>query len=176
MVFPSYYLRPLWVDLLTCGLLVVSFGYLRPGYGPLFCFCLSQAVVFACEACARDVGLSLLCPGCGLDFIWLVFLLACMWGLVFGLSLLCSGCGLGFIWLVFLLAYGGFVRGRCPFPMFIREVLSVFCFFWWPWLLYSSWLFVGLCPFGNKFLIIQKKRSGNRISSKSGTNQQQIRN
>ena len=24
--------------------------------------------------------------------------------------------------------------------------------------LYSSWLFVGLCPFGNKFLIIHKKK------------------
>ena len=42
--------------------------------------------------------------------------------------------------------------------MFIGEVLSVFCFLWWPWPLYSSWLFVGLYPFGNKFLIIQKKR------------------
>ena len=24
--------------------------------------------------------------------------------------------------------------------------------------MYCSWLFVGLCPFGNKFLIIQKKK------------------
>ena len=49
-------------------------------------------------------------------------------------------------------------RADAPFPIFIGEVLSVFpvslvalatCIFW---------LFVGHCPFGNKFLIIQKKK------------------
>ena len=44
-------------------------------------------------------GLSLLSPGCGHDFIWLVCLLACMRGLVFGLYLLCPGCGRDFVWL-----------------------------------------------------------------------------
>ena len=47
-------------------------------------------------------------------------------------------------------------RAVAPFPMFIGEVLSVFGFLG-PWLLYYSW-FVGHCPFGNKFLIIQKKQ------------------
>ena len=46
--------------------------------------------------------------------------------------------------------------------MFIGEVLSIISFLWWPWPLYSSWLFVGLCPFGNKFLIIQKKKGDER--------------
>ena len=50
-------------------------------------------------------------------------------------------------------------RANAPFPIFIGEVLSVFpvslvalatCIFW---------LFVGHCLFGNKFLIIQKKKN-----------------
>ena len=43
--------------------------------------------------------------------------------------------------------------------MFLGEVLSVFRLFWWP--LASCIVlgyFVGLWPFGNKFLLIQKKR------------------
>ena len=42
--------------------------------------------------------------------------------------------------------------------MFLGEVLSIFRLFWWP---LSSCIvlvcFVGLWPFGNKFLLIQKK-------------------
>ena len=43
--------------------------------------------------------------------------------------------------------------------MFLGEVLSVFRFSLVAFgFLYYSWLFVGLFPFGNKFLIIQKKK------------------
>ena len=57
-----------------------------------------------------------------------------------------------------------------PFPMFIGEVLSIFGFLG-PWLLYYSW-FVGHCPFGNKFLIIQKKKKkyGQRLAIPLSTN------
>ena len=81
-------------------------------------------------------------------------------GLGFGLSLLCPGCGLGFIWLVCLWAIWLFLlRADAP-PLIIGEVLSDFCFSGGLGLLYYSWLFVGLCPFGNKFLTIQKKNMG----------------
>ena len=48
------------------------------------------------------------------------------------------------------------LRADAPL-LFLREVLSGFVFFSGLGLLYSFRLFVGLCPFGNKFLIIQKK-------------------
>ena len=42
--------------------------------------------------------------------------------------------------------------------MFLGEVLSVFHFFLVAFsFLYCSSLFVGICPFGNKFLLIQRK-------------------
>ena len=79
-------------------------------------------------------------------------------GSVIDLSNLCPGCGLG-IYLV------GFPVGICwfciglmaPFPMLIGEVLSIPWFSLGLWLLVFFWLCMGHCPFGNKFLIIQKK-------------------
>ena len=68
------------------------------------------------------------------------------------------GCGLFFI--VCVVLSGGFVSGRCPFPMFLGEVMPDFRFFLVAFgFLYCSWLFVGLWPFGNKFLLIQKRKN-----------------
>ena len=41
---------------------------------------------------------------------------------------------------------------------FLGEVLSVFHFFWGPWAscIVLACFFFGLCPFGNKFLLIKK--------------------
>ena len=55
---------------------------------------------------------------------------------------------------------GGFCFRLMPFPMFLGEVMSVFRLFWWP--LASCIIldcFDGLWPFGNKFLLIQNKKS-----------------
>ena len=60
--------------------------------------------------------------------------------LMFG-GLLCFGC-----WLLllrrgktFAIYQVVFVSDRCPFPIFLGEVLSVFRFFWWPFgFLYCS--------------------------------------
>ena len=76
----------------------------------------------------------------------------------------CPACGrfivlFLFAWIVGLCLFGGLVLfGLLPVPIFIGEVLSDFslpgCGFG-PRPLYSL---VGLCPFGNKFLFIQKKK------------------
>ena len=47
--------------------------------------------------------------------------------------------------------------GLLPIPIFIGEVLSVFSLPGCGLGLGSLYSLVGLCPFGNKFLIIQKK-------------------
>ena len=72
---------------------------------------------------------------------------------------MCLGCGL--VLLICSVLSGGFVSGCCPLPMFLGEVLSDFRFFWWPLAscIVPSWFFFGLYPFGNKFLLIQKKRN-----------------
>ena len=80
--------------------------------------------------------------------LWAVSLLACTWGRfvgVFG----CPVCGLGYLvdlpfgtcWFLY--------RTVAPFPMFIGEVLSGFCFLWEPRLLvFLSFLVVcGALPF-----------------------------
>ena len=54
----------------------------------------------------------------------------------------------------------GLFRADAPFPIFLGEVLSVFLLPCGPWFLVFFWLFLGRCPFGNKFLIIQKKKVG----------------
>ena len=75
-----------------------SLGCLCLGYGlcgftwvdPLVGCCLGLVVglsllvplVAYAQAMGGEFGLSLLCPGCGLVFIWLVCLLAYMWGLI----------------------------------------------------------------------------------------------
>ena len=93
-------------------------------------------------------------------------------GLSIGVSLAAFARGVGFCylvgvlvilyvgdWFVFCFWYALYVRflyrAVAPSPICLGEVLSVFRFFWEPWLLV---LFVGHCPFGNKFLIIQKKK------------------
>ena len=46
----------------------------------------------------------------------------------------------------------------CPSSYVLGEVLYVFLFFWWPFgFVYYSFL-LGFALFGNKFLIIQKKK------------------
>ena len=50
------------------------------------------------------------------------------------------------------------LRADAPL-LFLGEVLSDFRFDGGLGLLYSFWLFVGHCPFGNKLLIIQKKET-----------------
>ena len=86
----------------------------------------------------------------------------------FGLSLLCPGCGLGFIWLVCLLASGCVCSGLIPLSYFEERCCPVFVFSGGLGLLYSFWLFMGLWPFGNKFLIIKKKKRKS-LPSSSGT-------
>ena len=76
----------------------------------------------------------------------------------------CPACGRFIVLFLFarivgLCLFGGLVLfGLLPVPIFIGEVLSDFslpgCGFG-PRPLYSL---VGLCPFGNKFLFIQKKK------------------
>ena len=53
--------------------------------------------------------------------------------------------------------------------MFLGEVLSIFRFFWWP--LASCIVlgcFVGLWPFGNIFLLFQKKNHRNAEDNEEG--------
>ena len=78
----------------------------------------------------------------------------------------CLGCGRFLV--LFLLArnvglcfFGGFALfGLLPVPIFIGEVLSVFFLFLVVASGLSPWYsLVGRCPFGNKFLIIQKTNS-----------------
>ena len=49
--------------------------------------------------------------------------------------------------------------------MFLGEVLSIFHFFWGPWAscIVLGCFFFGLCPFGKKFLLIQKKKRYNLL-------------
>ena len=64
-----------------------------------------------------------------------------------------------FGWFAFWHLLDFLYRADAPFPIFIGEVLSVFVLSGSLGFLYlsSSWFFVGHCPFGNKFLIIQKR-------------------
>ena len=100
-------------------------------------------------------GLSLLCPRCGLLLLGLCACYPVCGGLVCVLFLVCPVCGLGLYGWVACWHMLDFCIWLMPFPYFLGEVLSVFRFLWEPWLLV---LFVGHCPFGNKFLIIQKKK------------------
>ena len=71
------------------------------------------------------------------------------------------GCGL--LFLVCVVLSGGFCIGLMPLSYVFRGGVVRFSFFLVVFgLLYCSWLFVGLCPFGNKFLLIQKKKKDYR--------------
>ena len=66
------------------------------------------------------------------------------------------------MWVIGFCLSGVFLyRVDAPFPLFLGEVLSVFRFF--GSFLTSCVFFVGLCPFGNKFLFIQKKKISKKI-------------
>ena len=70
---------------------------------------------------------------------------------------LCPGCGLVFDLLRCCLS-GGSCFGLMPFPLFFREGdvrFSIFSCAVWLLVIFGCF---GLCPFGNKFLLIQKKK------------------
>ena len=84
--------------------------------------------------------------GCGIYFI-LFYLLAC------------EACAQDVGDWLYLFYQVVFVLGRSPSSYILGEVLSVFHFFWCLFgFMNYSWFFVGLFPFGNKFLIIEKKK------------------
>ena len=99
--------------------------------------------------------------GCLVDVFscsWVVgsaFVLCCLF--LWFLYGLCLGCGLLFLVCVVLLA--GFCFGLMPLSYVFKGGAVRFSFFLVAFgFLYCSWLFVGLCPFGNKFLLMQKKK------------------
>ena len=60
---------------------------------------------------------------------------------------------------IFVLS-GGLCIGLKPLFLYFRGGAVRFSFFWCFFdFMYYSWFFVGLFPFGNKFLIIQKKNA-----------------
>ena len=74
-------------------------------------------------------GLSLLCPGCGLGFLWMVCLLACMWGLGWMMVVLSvEVVALPSVWGGGGFCFVVFVSGCCPIPLLLGKVLSVFSF------------------------------------------------
>ena len=94
----------------------------------------------------------------GLGLIWLVCLLACMWGLVLVCLSFARGMGLDLFGWFSCWHLVMFVAGCCPSPIYRGGAVRFSFFFGGLGLLYSSWLFVGFYPFGNKFIIIQKKK------------------
>ena len=121
----------------------------------------------------RPFGCFLWLPEPGLwvvvNFLWLP--VPRLWAVVF--ILLVSGYGMFFIFFYFVACevcaqYVGFwlflvyqvlsASGCCPSSYVLEEVLSVFCFFWWPFGFVYYYFLLGFTLFGNKFLIIQKKK------------------
>ena len=95
----------------------------------------------------------------GLSFpaprVWECFRFMMIVSLVFVWPL--PGCGL--LILVCVVLSGGFCFGLMPLSYVFREGAVRFSFFWGAFgFMVCSWLFVGLFPFGNKFLLIQKKQ------------------
>ena len=149
-----------------CGL--VSFGTpgcLCPGCGRgVVCFSLAQGMgvsLFGWFVCWLVCGVWLLvcissARGVGVTLLGWVYN-TCMWGLV--LVCISSARGVGLVYLVGLpVGIWWFCIGLMPLSYVYRGGVVRLLFSLVASTLYYSYLFVGLCPFGNKFLIIQKKK------------------
>ena len=113
-----------------------------------------------------------LCPGCGLVVLLLGFVwFPGLWGICLVVLLVVPVCGcwiliFWFDWLFVLVCARMWVFGFCLSGVFCFGLMPLFlCFrggavrfsFFLGSFLTSCVFVVGLCPFGNKFLIIQKK-------------------